>query len=255
VGRITEVADLKAKRRLNTVAGCSASPVVLVVIEFLKGTTYKEECVITQRSTSRGPTLVLLLLAPILAGGVLLACKYVPLARAQGSDDASWNRQFAAGEILYARANIARHNLDGWFGPDVTVWFTGTTPSGITDKGTGSGTTGPDGWMDGRSGNCDMVPGDRVLVASSAGFNAQLVPIDIQGRIDVAADRVSGKMSGGVFPGHGNIWVWSEGRRQGSGKNIDIGADGHTAPISLGSSTSSPATGLRCGTSTPTATR
>lgn len=52
----------------------------------------------TQRSTSRGPTLVLLLLAPILAEGVLLACKYVPLARAQGSDDASWNRQFAAGE-------------------------------------------------------------------------------------------------------------------------------------------------------------
>ena len=126
----------------------------------------------------------------------------------------------------YARTNIAWNNVDGWFGAGVTVWFTVTVPSGTTIKGTGSGTTRSDGWLNGTGCNCDIAPGDRVLVTSSAGFSALLIPIDIGGRIDVAADRVSGQMSGGTFPGQGNIWVWSAGRNQGYGKDIAIAAGG-----------------------------
>ncbi|MFN8466750.1 MAG: hypothetical protein U0X20_14425 [Caldilineaceae bacterium] len=128
----------------------------------------------------------------------------------------------------YARVNVVWDNVDGWFGAGVTVWFTVTTPSETTVKGTGSGTAGSDGWMAAtpKGCRCDMVPGDHVLVSSSAGFSALLVPIEIVGLIDVAADRVSGRMSGGTFPGAGTIWVWSEGRHQGWGRDIDIAADG-----------------------------
>ncbi len=215
-----------------------------------------------RKSRFRRLTLVLLLLGPVLAAGVLLSFIHVPVARSQGLGDAaliqpsvlggqvsghmngtkfsaqgsSWVRSESrnqsrgrnSSDAPYARINVVWDNVDGWFGAGVTVWFTVTTPSEMTVKGTGSGTAGSDGWMAAtpKGCRCDMVPGDHVLVSSSAGFSALLVPIEIVGLIDVAADRVSGRMSGGTFPGAGTIWAWSGNRNRGWGKAIDIAADG-----------------------------
>ena len=117
-------------------------------------------------------------------------------------------------EAPHARANIVWNAVDGWFGPGVTVWYTVTDELGGF-KGDGTGTTKPDGWMDGVGCGCDLVPGDRITVTSDAGFDAVLVPISITGQIDVDADTVSGQMSGGVFPAGGYIEVWSEAQPTG----------------------------------------
>jgi hypothetical protein len=105
------------------------------------------------------------------------------------------------------------------------VQFTVTASDG-TPKGGGQGTARPDGWLNAVGCNCDMLPGDHVHVTSSAGFDAVLVPITIGGQIDVVNDLVWGQMSGGTFPGTGFVWVWSNGRQQGSGQDISIASDG-----------------------------
>ena len=125
----------------------------------------------------------------------------------------------------HARANTTWNAVDGWFGPGVTVWYTVTDQLGVF-KGGASGTAKPDGWMDGVGCGCDLLPGDRITVTSDAGLNAVLVPISITGDIDVAADTVSGHMSGGVFPAGGYVEVWSEASREGFNLDIDIEADG-----------------------------
>jgi hypothetical protein len=128
--------------------------------------------------------------------------------------------------VPYARANTTWDNVDGWFGPGVTVQYTVTDEYGAY-KGGGSGTAKPDGRMDGVGCGCDLVPGDQVQVVSDAGFDALLVPIPITGQIDVDADRVSGQMSGGVFPATGYIKVWSRARWQEYGAELTIDADGN----------------------------
>jgi hypothetical protein len=140
--------------------------------------------------------------------------------------DAHWNRLYAVGQGPYARANIVWDNVDGQFGPGVTVQYEVRDSTGTTLKGSGSGSTRPDGWLDGVGCGCDIAPGDRVHVSSDAGFDATLWPSDISGHIDVGADTVSGEMSGGAFPGTGNVWVWSEARREGYGMDIAIAGDG-----------------------------
>mgnify|MGYP000878695950 CR=1 FL=1 len=139
--------------------------------------------------------------------------------------DANWNRQQTVGAAPHARANTNWNNVDGWFGPGVSVQYTVTTAGG-SPKGGGAGTANPDGWLNGVGCGCDLQPGDRVHVTSSRGFAALLVPITITGRIDVNADRVAGVMAGGDFPGSATIWVWSDARQQGTGRDIGIAADG-----------------------------
>ena len=117
--------------------------------------------------------------------------------------------------------------MDGWFGLNVTVQYTVTR--GVDIIGGATGTTKSDGWMDGIGcgSGCDMQPGDLVTVDSSAGFYAVLVLIPIEGAIDVAANVVSGQMSGGVFPGHGgSIDVWSKASDEWNSLPIIIKADG-----------------------------
>ena len=121
----------------------------------------------------------------------------------------------------HARVNVAHSAVDGSFGPGATVQFTVTT-SGGTPKGGGQGTARPDGWMDGIPCNCNIEPGDHVRVTSNLGFDAVLVPIYIGGKIDAKNDLVSGQMSGGIFPGGGFAWAWSNSRQQGFGRDIAI---------------------------------
>ncbi len=135
---------------------------------------------------------------------------------------------YATFEPPHARANVAWDNVDGWFGPDVTVWYTATDALGVY-KGGGSGTARSDGWMDGVGCGCDLVPGDRITVMSSADLNAMLVPISITGDIDVDADIVSGQMAGGVFPAAGYIEVWSVADQHEYRVDIAIEADGSYA--------------------------
>ena len=77
---------------------------------------------------------------------------------------------------VYARANTTWDFVDGQFDPDVTVAFTVTDGSG-NFKGGSSGTTNPDGWLDGlwcgdnsSTGDCDMLPGDQVTVTVDGSF-------------------------------------------------------------------------------------
>ena len=125
----------------------------------------------------------------------------------------------------YARANIAWDAVDGWFGPVVNVQFTVADGSG-NPKGSGAGTAKPDGWMDGIGCNCDIAPGDHVHVTSGAGFDAELIAIDITGQVDLANDRVTGQMSGGVFPAHGYMDIKSEARGTGWRAEFDTDNNG-----------------------------
>ena len=121
--------------------------------------------------------------------------------------------------------NVSHSAVDGSFGAGATVQFTVTT-SGGTPKGGGQGTARPDGWMNGVPCNCNIQPGDHVRVTSNLGFDAVLVPITIGGQIDAQNDLVSGQMSGGMFPGAGSVWAWSNSRQQGFGQGITIDGDG-----------------------------
>ena len=113
-----------------------------------------------------------------------------------------------AADTPFARANVDLDYVDGWFGAGATVQYTVSRLGHVI--GGGTGTPKDDGWMDGIGCGCDMQPDDLVTVDSSAGFHALLVPIPINGNIDVATNVVSGQMSLGSFPaGQGSISVWS----------------------------------------------
>jgi uncharacterized repeat protein (TIGR01451 family) len=142
------------------------------------------------------------------------------------------SRPHAVDQDEYARANIAWDAVDGQFGAGVKVQYTVYDHFGAF-KGKGEGTAASDGWLNGIGCDCDIAPGDEVEVTSDAGFHAVLLPIPIDGQIDVAADEVSGQMDKAVFPATGGIWVWSQFRDQGAWLAIDIQADGkYTADFS-----------------------
>ncbi len=130
-------------------------------------------------------------------------------------------------EPFYARANTAFDTVDGYFGYPVTVQYTVTNGKGEL-KGTGQGATeAPAGWLSGVGCNCDIAPGDRVEVRSSAGFRATLEPIPIEGTFEINADRLTGKMYKASFPAKGGARVWSDASDQSSAfHQIDIAADG-----------------------------
>ena len=130
-----------------------------------------------------------------------------------------------AADTPYARANIDWDAVDGWFGPGVTVQYTVTR--GEDTIGGGAGSTQPNGWMNGIGCGCDMQPGDHVTVDSSAGFHAELVPIAINGAINVGTDVISGQMFGGISPGNGgNIDVRSKATDEWNSLPITIRSDG-----------------------------
>ena len=123
----------------------------------------------------------------------------------------------------FARANVAWDNVDGWFGAGVNVSFT-VYDAAMNPRGGGSGTADGSGWMNGVFCECDMAPGDRVHVTSSAGFDETITLIQITGAINLATDTVSGQMTG-LTAGSGYVEV----SRQGAGgafKLVTIGADG-----------------------------
>ncbi len=140
--------------------------------------------------------------------------------------DNNWNMPYVVGTVPYARANVDWDSVDGWFGPGVTVQYTVTDGKGAY-KGGATGVAKADGWLDGIGCGCDMQFGDHVAVHTATGFTAELELISITGAIDVDADRISGQMRKGVFPGRGNIWVWSPTRNEGSGRDMDIDAGGN----------------------------
>ena len=146
--------------------------------------------------------------------------------------DLNGNRVIHRFYTPYPRANTTWDAVDGWFGAGVTVWFTVTDSLG-NFKGGGSGTARPDGWLNGfwcgdhsSTGDCDMLPGDRVTVTSDAGFFAVLEPITITGWIDIEKDQISGDMEGGDFPADGEYWLWSRYRQEGYGDFFTIEDDG-----------------------------
>jgi hypothetical protein len=128
----------------------------------------------------------------------------------------------------YARANYGTDSMDGWFGPGVTVYFTVTTSVGNVVKGTGHRATRSDGWMDGTQSGCDMIPGDRVHVTSSAGFNSWLVLTEITGWLDPDGDKVGGHMAGAPNA-QANINVYSHGSGTGWGRDVTADENGDFA--------------------------
>ncbi|MFZ0547110.1 MAG: PKD domain-containing protein [Candidatus Promineifilaceae bacterium] len=106
----------------------------------------------------------------------------------------------------FARVHQSNDWVDGQYEPFASVAFTVTDSSGGY-KGEGSGIAGPDGWMNGEWAGADIVPSDNVSVTSSGGFSAVVDIIAIDGHVDLAADLVTGTMSGGVFPVDGYVEV------------------------------------------------
>ena len=126
----------------------------------------------------------------------------------------------------YARVNTAWDSVDGLFSPSATIYVT-VRDSGGTVKGTGQSMAGSNGWG-GTGCNCDIVPGDTVEVTTNAGFSATIEALEITGTTDLAADTVSGQISGdpGLFPSDGVVEVWSPARQEGFGWPLPIAADG-----------------------------
>ncbi|MCA9973238.1 MAG: hypothetical protein KC425_23630 [Anaerolineales bacterium] len=129
-----------------------------------------------------------------------------------------------AGNGNYARAHQHQDFVDGQFEPNASVLIT-VTDGGGGLKGTGSGTADGSGWMNGVYAGADILPGDWIHVASSGGFTATLRMITITGRVDLAADLVTGTMAGGSFPARGDVEVHSP--ITGTGMPISITASGH----------------------------
>jgi hypothetical protein len=102
--------------------------------------------------------------------------------------DDNWNRLYAVGVAPYARANIVWDNVDGWYGPDVTVWYTVTDEFGAY-KGGGSGTTRPDDWSPAQP---DIQAEDWVYGRLDNGLTSQVQIGTIGGQVSSADDSVSG---------------------------------------------------------------
>lgn len=124
----------------------------------------------------------------------------------------------------FARAHQHHDFVDGQFEPNATVAITVTDAHGAF-KGAGNGTADSSGWMDGVYAGADIVPTDKIAVASSGGFTATMEMITITASVDLAADLVTGQMSGGIFPAWGN--AEANNPSMGAGMPISITASGH----------------------------
>ncbi len=144
---------------------------------------------------------------------------------------AGWDRTEIIVPVAFVRANATWENVDGEFAPGEVVTYV-VRDAGGEVKATRAGETPSSGWFS-LNCDCDMVPGDTVHVTSDRGFDATLTLIPITAQVDLAADTVTGVMTGATFPGEGHVWSFSPARDDGRGMDVSVAADGsYTADFS-----------------------
>lgn len=137
---------------------------------------------------------------------------------------AGWDQTEITVPVPFARANATWDNVDGEFAPGEVVTYV-VRDAGGAIKATRAGATPSWGWFS-LNCDCDMVPGDTVHVTSDRGFDATLTLIPITAQVDLAADTVTGVMTGATFPGEGHVWSYSPVRDDGRGMDVPVAADG-----------------------------
>lgn len=125
-------------------------------------------------------------------------------------------------EAPYARVSLTGDFVSGWFGSNAEVSF--TVNGGA--KGGGSGTARPDGWLDGIGCDCDMIPGDTVVITSDAGFSETVTLIDIAGSADLAEDTLAGQVTGGTHPAQGLAEIRNEQTGEGIQESFQTNTTG-----------------------------
>jgi len=127
--------------------------------------------------------------------------------------DGNWVGAVFRPPHLFLRVFYDHDYIEGNTTPGATVWVTATDSLGQF-KGTNSATARGDGeyYINGvTSGTqpADIVPTDWVTAISSEGITTAIQVIRIEGVLDLAANTISGTMSGpgATFPGQGAVRV------------------------------------------------